>query len=82
MSVVAEAETLALRGLLLIVVEVQNIVRTNRPSLMVRDDVVELVESATTRELVQLAQAALSNPLILVQPQETRDEKQFRPPLV
>lgn len=71
MSTVSSAEQLALRGLLLIVVEVQNLVRSRpREGAPVRDvvmhdvrlqaEIAHLVEAAPTVELVQLARAALA----------------------
>lgn len=61
------AEALALRGLLLLVIEIQNAVtRTDDDGaadpLHICCEVADLVESAHCRELVQLARAALEAP--------------------
>ena len=68
MSTAKSAEQLALRGLLLVVVEVQNLVRAemNLAESLGEIDGIEqirqVVESAPTAELVQLARAALEMP--------------------
>lgn len=59
MSASSSAEQHALRGLLLVVVEVQNIIHANEADFPTLTKIMKLVESHETAELVQLARAAL-----------------------
>lgn len=63
------AEQMALRGLLLLVVEVQNVLADEEIDMFEKIEQVEdLVETDHAREYVQLARAALDNPLVAATP--------------
>jgi DNA polymerase-3 subunit epsilon len=71
-TTVESAERMALRGILLLFVEVQNLARQAGPTVaeadpfQTLDAIDDLVESEPARELVQLARAALEYPATLV----------------
>lgn len=62
MSTQASASQLALRGLLLLVVEVQNILCNEELDAFEKlGDIEDVVETDAVRELIQLARAALAD---------------------